>query len=563
MKKLLSVFAILFAVGLIASQAFAAAIITEGAPSVEWSAAELVSPSTGSALPAVLTYTPSPAGIATPDVIYFTLTNGMWSNPVLLLCDGTATSPVAGGFPTPTPPSATAKLTLNAPLVFGTIYYLQDGPFCGPATTPLGGLSTVPGLLGGPSVALFGDIVTLSATAQTDKTDGNTAAPFTVTHLVNQFYAVLNPAVSVIDFVSAGNGNRTNTEFVPQPGTTPAGPMVPPLTNADDSRAALALYSLEFLFPKVTVTYTGPLSAVGCGGEISGKLMIKVTGNLDGLSALWYNSPATMTPINLATISAGAVTLGPVDLSLCGVGWVAGDLLPVQGATGAPGAPGQRPLVLVDDMTNVVVGEPQGTHIRPGVRNVEVTLVGGGPADYVRDLLPADPPGWFFERHSAEAFIPYLNTASNVVTTCVVSNWNWLDNTTPPTGAAVTFDVLAAEPITSNSPPVIDLPTGAPGDVPNTIAAYLGSILPFETVLITFSGDTVTLEQQSGIPLVTPPVSIVVPGPTVNQNAANGARYMVRLNIDAPVFNVKGECLQTDPFTGANGPKRADQIVFF
>ena len=548
MKKLLSAFAILAAVCLIAGPAFASPTNIGLQITPFTVAAELIGCASSTPVSVILnSYTslgntttspPTPPyAITTGTTISLTLNNGAsWNtNLPVYICDFTTATIYNLIAQNTFPNAATQDIYLVNSLSPTTAYSFQLTPCVGPGTTNAGALKNQVQL---PPGSVAGNTFTLCVNSVSSPNDPNVWSCAPIVVLANQFTAFLYPDSTAIDFAS------NMTTFVP---TVPK-PPVPPYDTKDCAYAGLLITSNENLGQKVAVTYPGVTSSAAFNGYCGGKLVsssttegltITAAGNLAGLAELDYDSESTSIAPHPGT--SQSLFVPGSDMKIC--------------ASNAPGLTTDlaiKRLSLCDNWRDPTW--PLGTEIVPGCETASVLLTGGSGSStdmsscykrYIVGSAAAGVTAWCLNNNATSFYIPYLNTATGspgVQTFCTINNFSpaaALSSTTDPNGnAAVTVDILSSE------------------DGYNVMGIGQGvwSIPPNHTALMLFSGDTITLFGPA--PTYTP----VPQNMGVTLNEPIGTRYSARVNVESTVLGVDMQCVQTDP-NEPSGEKRNVQVT--
>jgi hypothetical protein len=367
-KKFFVTAAALTALGLlgVASDSFADAKLNAGNTSL---AAEKISPTTDYTASSVhIAYQPE-GPVAASTTIKISLTNGKFEpSTTIHICYGT-TSMGHGTVPA-APNNNYVEITLENTLASGTAYTIQSGTTC----SSTGTLSIIV-----PAGTGAGTVISMTVENAQSPSDLSVYATAPVITVKNQFSATLKPVTSRLDF--ANNMEKFK-------GETACTPATPPCTADTASRAALLIVSDESINDKVTVTGSTACDYKLAAGD---SLVVKITGNLQGLGSIDYEGAATTTH----RISDTDRTNGYATLT------VQGDQLSICKSTDSSRV--YRALVLTEDGIS-------GTPIIPGTRTAQITIKGGGniASGYSRDLIPAGTPSHIIQLDATQYYIPLI-----------------------------------------------------------------------------------------------------------------------------------------------------------
>ena len=545
MKKLLSAFAILVAVSLIAAperaQGTSLGLYMIGSPFTI--AAELLQCGPVYLFPIHDSYStgqnqtpPLPPGQITQSTdLTLTLTGGAVfdTSMTIYICDGFTTTDYGdtstgsgSGF---SKGGTVATFYVQKVISGGPAGYTFENAPCNPSSTNTGLLASVEMPAGTTAGATSTMCVSSSYPSTYDPNIYSCVTGFVV--VKNQFTATLNmntgaPDNTYIDFAS------NQTTFVP---TDPVHcPAVPPYDTKDCAYAALLITSDETIGQRVTITYphSGSAAQSMCLGTINSPndyLLLTVQGNLQGLDEFDYND---------VTTSITASSTEPITQKLM----VPGSAVQICAAS-APGLTtklGQIPLSLCVDWPREGVTStwPLGTPLVQGCEYATVQLwnptcpSSGTAAGLVRTLT-GPSYAWCLWNNATSFYIPYLSTDPSVITSCTLNNFSVFPPAATNGPAGVTLDILSSESETGIT----------------TSSLSLGSLSANQTGLITFSGDTVkNWATPSGA------------SATIGVPTSPATRYSARVNINATALGADFECVQTDP-SNPSGYKRNVQVT--
>jgi hypothetical protein len=371
-KSFMVLFLAFLIVGLISASAFAAAQLNAGNTTLS---AEKIPPTTD--YPASFVYTAYQTGgpVARSTVIKISLTNGKFAgNSTIYICNGS--TPMGSGTVLAAPNNNYVEITLNSPLASGTVYTFQhDG--CADAGTPLNNVIRV------PAGSVAGTVISMTVDNKLTPGDPNVYATAPVITVKNQFSATLLPVTSKLDF------NDNMETFIPDSSCT-----TPPCTTATESKAALLIVSDESINDKVTLAPGGGT----CDRQLAANdlLTAKITGNLQGISAVKYEGVSTITH----NVTSTDITNGYATLT------VAGNSLRICRSTDTP---------KIYRALELTAANTAGIPIIAGTRTAQITIKGGGtiiPAGYTRDLIPAGTPSHIIQLDATQYYIPLIKVAT-------------------------------------------------------------------------------------------------------------------------------------------------------
>jgi hypothetical protein len=368
-KKFFVTAAAFTALGLlgVASDSFAAAQLNAGNTFL---AAEKISPTTDYTNTSVNTAYQPGGPVARSTVIKISLTNGKFREGTRIdICDNSGS--MGYGTVPSAPNNNYVEITLTSPLASGKVYTIQDDG-CADLATPLSSIIV-------PAGTGAGTVISMTVDNKLTPGDPNVYATAPVITVKNQFSATLKPVTSKLDFT-------TNMEKFKEDSSC----TTPPCTTVSESKAALLIESDESINDKVTVA----AGSGSCDRQLANNdtLVVKITGNLQGLGNIKYVGNATTTSYSITntdrTNGYATLTVPGDDLSLCS-------------STDSPKV--YRALVLTED------GSP-GTPIIPGTRTAQITIKGGGniASGYSRDLIPAGTPSHIIQFDATQYYIPLI-----------------------------------------------------------------------------------------------------------------------------------------------------------
>ena len=366
-KSFMVLFLAFLIVGLISASAFAAAQLNAGNTTL---AAERISPTTDYTASSVYTAYQTGGPVAASTVIKISLTNGKFNaGSTIDICNGTTSM---GNSDTLSSDSNYVEITLTSPLASGTVYTFQPNACTG---TPLNNVIV-------PAGSVAGTVISMTVDNKLTPGDPNVYATAPVITVKNQFSATLLPVTSKLDF------NDNMETFIPDSSCT-----TPPCTTATESKAALLIVSDESINDKVTLAPGGGT----CDRQLAANdlLTAKITGNLQGISAVEYEATATTT----YTVTATDRTNGYATLT------VAGNRLSICRSTDTP---------KIYRALELTAANTAGIPIIAGTRTAQITIKGGGtiPAGYTRDLIPAGTPSHIIQLDATQYYIPLIKVAT-------------------------------------------------------------------------------------------------------------------------------------------------------
>jgi len=367
-KSFMVLFLAFLIVGLISASAFAAAQLNAGNTTL---AAERISPTTDYTASSVYTAYQTGGPVAASTVIKISLTNGKFAaGSTIHICNGTTS--MGSGTVLAAPNNNYVEITLISPLASGTVYTFQPDA-CLAAGTPLNNVIV-------PAGSVAGTVISMTVDNKLTPGDPNVYATAPVITVKNQFSATLLPVTSKLDFDNNMQTFRTS------------GGNEPPRTTNTESKAALLIVSDESINDSVALAGTTSCDRQLAAGD---SLTAKITGNLQGISAVEYEATATTT----YTVTATDRTNGYATLT------VAGNRLSICRSTDTP---------KIYRALELTAANTAGIPIIAGTRTAQITIKGGGtiPAGYTRDLIPAGTPSHIIQLDATQYYIPLIKVAT-------------------------------------------------------------------------------------------------------------------------------------------------------